>query len=179
RVAGEGGGRFGGADMSTKLKLMGVDVASIGDALGAAPGTLDYIYTDPIAGVYKKLVVSVDGKSLRGAILVGDAADYGTLLQMTLNGIALPGHPEDLILPQREGGAGKGSGVDLLPAGALVCSCNSVTKGGICEAVAAGATTLGALKKQTKASTTCGGCGPLVKQILDAELRKRGVDVKN
>ena len=69
--------------------------------------------------------------------------------------------------------------MDLLPAGALICSCNSVTKGGICDAVAAGATTLGALKKQTKASTTCGGCGPLVKQILDAELRKRGVDVKN
>jgi nitrite reductase (NADH) large subunit len=178
-LAGEADATFAGADMSTKLKLMGVDVASIGDALGATPGALDYVYTDPIAGIYKKLVVSSDGKSLRGAILLGDAADYGNLLQMTLNALPLPEHPEDLILPVREGGTGKGLGVDLLPAGALICSCNSVTKGGICDAVAAGATTLGALKKQTKASTTCGGCGPLVKQILDAELRRRGVDVKN
>jgi nitrite reductase (NADH) large subunit len=178
-LAGEADARFTGADMSTKLKLLGVDVASIGDAHGATPGALDYVYNDPIAGIYKKLVVSGDGKSLRGAILVGDAADYGTLLQMALNAMPLPAHPEDLILPAREGGGGKGLGVDLLPAGALICSCNSVTKGGICDAVAAGATTLGALKKQTKASTTCGGCGPLVKQILDAELRKQGVDVKN
>ena len=107
-LAGEADARFAGADMSTKLKLMGVDVASIGDAHGATPGALDYVYTDPIAGIYKKLVVSGDGKSLLGAILVGDAADYGTLLQMTLNGIPLPEHPEDLILPAREGGAGKG-----------------------------------------------------------------------
>ncbi|HZM43820.1 MAG TPA: nitrite reductase large subunit NirB [Burkholderiales bacterium] len=177
-LAGEADARFAGADMSTKLKLMGVDVASIGDALGATPGALDYVYSDPIAGIYKKLVVSSDGKSLRGAILLGDATDYGNLLQIALNGMPLPAHPEDLILPAREGG-GKGLGVDLLPASALICSCNSVTKGGICDAVAAGATTLGALKKQTRASTTCGGCGPLVKQILDAELRKQGVDVKN
>src|SRR5262245_5940247 len=83
-LAGEPDARFAGADMSTKLKLMGVDVASIGDVHGATPGTLDYVYTDPIAGVYKKLVVSGDGKSLRGAILLGDATDYGTLLQMAL-----------------------------------------------------------------------------------------------
>jgi nitrite reductase (NADH) large subunit len=177
-VAGEAGARFDGADMSTKLKLMGVDVASVGDALGKTPGALDYVYTDPVRGIYKKLVVSGDGKQLLGAILVGDATEYGGLLQMALNAIPLPERPEDLILPAREGG-GKGLGVDLLPATALICSCNSVTKGGICDAVAAGCTTIGALKKETKASTTCGGCGPLVKQILDAELRKRGVEVKN
>ena len=177
-LAGEAGARFTGADMSTKLKLMGVDVASIGDAHGTTPGVLDYVYTDPVRGIYKKLVVSGDGKSLRGAILVGDAADYGSLLQLTQNAISLPEHPEDLILPAREGG-GKGLGVDLLPATALICSCNNVTKGGICDAVAAGCASIGALKKETKASTTCGGCGPLVKQILDCELKKRGVDVKN
>ena len=178
-IAGAAEARFTGADMSTKLKLMGVDVASIGDALGTTPGALDYVYTDPVKGIYKKLVVSGDGKSLLGAILVGEAADYGSLLQMTLNAIPLPEHPEDLILPAREGGAKKGLGVDLLPASAAICSCNSVSKGGICDAIAAGCTSLGALKKATKASTTCGGCGPLVKQILDSELKKRGVDVKN
>jgi nitrite reductase (NADH) large subunit len=177
-LAGEADARFTGADMSTKLKLMGVDVASIGDALGTTPGVLDYVYTDPVKGIYKKLVVSGDGRSLRGAILVGEAAEYGSLLQLTQNAIPLPEHPEDLILPAREGAA-KGLGVDLLPATALICSCNNVTKGALCEAVAAGSTSIGALKKETKASTTCGGCGPLVKQILDAELKKRGVDVKN
>ncbi len=178
-IAGETGARFDGADMSTKLKLMGVDVASVGDALGKTPGALDYVYTDPVQGLYKKLVVSGDGKQLLGAILVGDAAEYGSLLQMALNAIPLPAHPEDLILPAREGGSAKGLGVDLLPASALICSCNNVSKGGVCDAVAAGCTTIGALKKATKASTTCGGCGPLVKQILDAELKKSGVEVKN
>src|SRR5436309_546151 len=177
-VAGEEGGRFLGADMSTKLKLMGVDVASIGDAHGATLNALNYVYTDEAAGIYKKLVISGDRKYLLGAILVGDASEYGGLLQMALNPLPLPEHPEDLILPAREG-AKKGLGVDLLPASAAICTCNGVSKGGICDAIAAGSTTLGALKKATKASTTCGGCGPLVKQILDCELKKRGVDVKN
>jgi len=176
---GDAQARFPGADMSTKLKLLGVEVASIGDAQGAAPDALNYVYTDEAAGHYKKLVVSGDRKQLLGAVLVGEANDYGSLLQLALNAMPLPEHPEDLILPAREGGASKGLGVDLLPAEALICSCNSVTKGSICEAIAAGATSLGALKKCTKASTTCGGCGPLVKQILDCELKKQGVDVKN
>ena len=176
-LAGERDARFADADMSTKLKLMGVDVASIGDAHGAAPGALNCVFTDEATGLYKKLVISGDRKQLLGAVLVGDAADYGSLLQLALNAIPLPEHPENLILPAREGG--KGIGVDLLPASALICSCNSVTKGGLCDAIAAGAASLGALKKQTKAATSCGGCGPLVKQILDAELKKRGVDVKN
>jgi nitrite reductase (NADH) large subunit len=177
-VAGEEGAQFLGADMSTKLKLMGVDVASIGDAHGATLNALNYVYTDEAAGVYKRLVISGDRKYLLGAILVGDADEYGSLLQMALNPLPLPEHPEDLILPAREG-AKKGLGVDLLPASAAICTCNNVSKGGLCDAIAAGCASLGALKKATKASTTCGGCGPLVKQILDCELRKRGIDVKN
>jgi nitrite reductase (NADH) large subunit len=178
-ISGEQDARFPGADMSTKLKLLGVDVASIGDAHGAAPDALNYVFTDEAAGIYKKLVVSGDHKCLLGAVLVGDAADYGNLLQMTLSALPLPAQPEDLILPARAGGGGKALGVDLLPPTALICSCNSVTKRGICEAIAVGATSVDAIKIVTKASTTCGGCGSLVKQILDAELRKRGVDVNN
>lgn len=178
-AAGDDSVRFDGADMSTKLKLMGVDVASIGDAQGKTPGALDYVYTDPVRGIYKKLVVSADGRQLLGAILVGDASEYGGLLQMTLNAIPLPEHPEDLILPAREGGTARGLGVDMLPASALICSCNSVSKGGLCEAIAGGCTTVGGLKAKTKAGSTCGGCAPMVKQILDAELRRQGVKVKN
>jgi nitrite reductase (NADH) large subunit len=178
-LAGEESAQFLGADMSTKLKLMDVDVASIGDAHGATRNALNYVYADEAKGVYKKLVISGDRKYLLGAILVGDADEYGSLLQMALNPLPLPEHPEDLILPAREGGTKTGLGVDLLPAAALVCSCNNVSKGAICEAVAAGCASLAELKKQTKASTTCGGCGPLAKQILDCELKKRGVEVKN
>jgi len=177
-LLGESQLQFLGADMSTKLKLMGVDVCSIGDAHGSTPGALNYVFIDEATGVYKKLVVSGDRKSLLGAILVGDAADYGPLLQLTLNGVEPPEHPEDLILPARTGG-GKGIGVDLLPDTALVCSCNSVSKGQICEAVRGGVATLGALKKATKCATSCGGCGPLAKSIVDAELKKRGVAVTN
>ncbi|HYN13099.1 MAG TPA: nitrite reductase large subunit NirB [Burkholderiales bacterium] len=177
-LVGEDNVQFLGADMSTKLKLMGVDVASIGDAHGATPNALNYVFTDEAAGVYKKLVVSGDRKYLLGAILLGDASDYGTLLQMALNPLPLPEHPEDLILPARTY-AGKGLGIDLLPDAALVCSCNGVSKGQIIEAVGAGCASLGALKKQTKAATSCGGCGPLAKQILDAQLKKRGVAVNN
>jgi nitrite reductase (NADH) large subunit len=97
---------------------------------------------------------------------------------MALNPLPLPEHPEDLILPARTGAA-RGLGVDMLPDAALVCSCNSVSKGDLCAAVAAGCTTLGALKKKTKAATSCGGCGPLAKQILDAEMKKRGFAVNN
>ncbi|MEA3192886.1 MAG: nitrite reductase large subunit, partial [Betaproteobacteria bacterium] len=155
---------------------MGVDVASIGDAHAGTPEAVSYVYTDEI--VYKKLVVSADRKQLLGAILVGDTTDYGPLLQVVLNGMPIPEHPEELIVPMRIGG-GKGLGVEMLPDSALVCSCNNVSKGAICEAVAKGCSSLGSLKKQTKAATSCGGCGPLAKQIMDVELKKRGVSVSN
>jgi nitrite reductase (NADH) large subunit len=96
---------FNGADMSTKLKLMGVDVASIGDAHGKEAGSRSYQFTDERKQIYKKIVVSECGKHLLGAVLVGDAAEYGTLLQMMLNKIELPESPEFLILPQSDGKA--------------------------------------------------------------------------
>jgi len=170
-------GGFGGADMSTKLKLMGVDVASIGDAHGATAGSRSYQFLDERKQAYKKIVVSSCGKRLLGAVLVGDAAQYGTLLQMAVNGIELPAAPEFLILPQAEGMPQRGLGVDALPAGAQVCSCNDVSKGALCEAVANGAASIGALKKCTGAGTACGGCVPLVTQVLNAELAKQGVAV--
>jgi nitrite reductase (NADH) large subunit len=174
-TAGEAQVHFLGADLSTKLKLMGVDVASIGDAHAVTPDALSYVYTDEV--VYKKLVVSGDRRQLLGAILVGDASEYGTLQQAVLNAMPLPEHPEELILPTRS--AKGGLGVDLLPDAALVCSCNSVSKSALCAAIAEGATSLGALKKKTRAATSCGGCAPLAKQILDAQMKKRGFSVNH
>ncbi|QOL49878.1 nitrite reductase large subunit NirB [Massilia litorea] len=170
-------GGFAGADLSTKLKLMGVDVASIGDAHGATSGSRSVQYLDERRQTYKKLVVSECGKRLLGAVLVGDAAEYGTLLQMALNGIELPEAPESLILPQSGGAPKKGLGVDALPESAQICSCNDVSKGSLCAAVRDGAASIGALKKCTTAGTACGGCVPLVTQVLNAELAKQGVTV--
>ena len=169
---------FAGADMSTKLKLLGVDVASIGDAHAASPGARAYSFIDERREVYKKLVVTEDGTRLLGAVLVGDTDDYGTWLQTMLNELPLPEHPEDLILPPRSGGGhSAATGMAALPAGAQICSCNNVSKGAICAAVENGCTTIGALKKATRAATTCGGCAPLVTQVLQAELKRKGISV--
>ncbi len=171
---------FTGADMSTKLKLMGVDVASLGDALCQLSGARAYSFVDERKQIYKKLVVSEDGKYLLGGILVGDASDYGNWLQMMLNAMPLPEYPEQLILPNMEGAAKPAAiGVSALPNSAQICSCNNVSKGALCAAIDAGCTTLGALKKNTKAGTSCGGCSTLVGQILKAELECKGVTVNN
>jgi nitrite reductase (NADH) large subunit len=179
-VAGAVDAAFTGADMSTKLKLLGVDVASIGDAHAATPGARVYAFVDERREIYKRLVVDSDCKHLLGAVLVGDAGEYGNLLQMILNGLPLPEHPEELILPARAGvGAAAGSGLAALPESAQVCSCNNVTKGAICAAVESGCRTVSAIKSSTRASSSCGGCAPLVKQILEAELLRRGVALDN
>ena len=170
---------FAGADMSTKLKLMGVDVASIGDAHGATPGSRSYQFMDERKQVNRKIVDSSCGKYLLGGVLVCEASAYGALLQTMLNKIELPEAPEFLILPESGGAARPAIGVDKLPATAQVCSCNDVSKGALCAAVAGGATTIGALKSCTSAGTACGGCTPLVTQILNAELKKLGVAVNN
>lgn len=178
-IAGDTSAAFVGADMSTKLKLMGVDVASIGDAHGRTPKSRVCQYVDERRQVYKKLVISEDGKQLLGAVLVGDATEYGTLLQMALNGITLPAEPEFLILPSSDGKAKPGLGVDALPDTAQICSCNNVTKGAICAAVGDGATTIAQMKSCTKAGATCGGCVPLVTQVMKMEMSRRGMAVNN
>ena len=178
-IAGQSDAAFTGADLSTKLKLMGVDVASIGDAHARTPQAKTFSYHDELRQIYKKIVVSPDGKQLIGAVLIGNADEYGTLQQMALNGIALPADPEFLILPSSDGKAKPGLGVDALPDGAQLCSCNSVSKGAICAAVGEGATTIAQIKACTKAGSTCGGCVPLVTQVMKAEMARRGMAVNN
>ena len=167
---------FQGADMSTKLKLLGVDVGSIGDAHGREEGSIAYTFSDERIEVYKRLIVSSDGKKLLGAVLVGDCSDYDTLLQYFLNGIDLPADPETLILPYNAGEA-PALGAAALPATATICSCHNVTKGDIVEAMDAGFYSLGDIKSETKASTGCGGCAALLKNIVDDEMESRGLEV--
>ena len=162
-----GAAEFPEADMSTKLKLLGVDVASFGDAMGATPDCLEVVVNDAVNQTYAKLVLSDDAATLLGGILVGDASSYGVLRPMV--GEQLPGDPMALIAPAGAEGGGAGLGVGALPAAAQICSCNSVTKGDLCEAIAGGCNDIPGLKKCTLAGTSCGSCVPLLKQLLEAE----------
>lgn len=167
---------FKGADMSTKLKLLGVDVGSIGDAHGQTPGAVTYVFSDEKIEEYKRLVVSEDGKRLLGAVLVGDCSDYDTLLQYFLNEIDLPESPESMILPSVEGAA-PALGASALPMTATICSCHNVSKGDIFSAIDGGCCSVGDVKGSTKAATGCGGCAALLKNVVDDEMEARGLSV--
>ncbi|MEV0684536.1 nitrite reductase large subunit NirB [Nocardia sp. NPDC050378] len=155
-----GAGEFPGADMSTKLKLMGVDVASFGDAHATTEGALSVVLHDAAKGTYAKLVVSDDAEILLGGILVGDASAYAALRPLV--GRPLPADPASLISP-----AGAELGADALPDDAQICSCNNVSKGAICGAIAEGACDIPAVKGCTNAGTSCGGCVPMIKKLLE------------
>ncbi len=174
-LLGEPGVPFLGADMSTRLKLLGVDVGSIGDAQGVTPGACSYRFVDEANAIYRRLVISADGRKVLGAVLVGDNSYYDTLLQYAQNGIAPPADPASLILP-KTGGA-PALGVEALPETATICSCHNVSKATLCAAIDAGCTDLAELRATTRAGTGCGGCAGLLKQVFDHELAARGVAV--
>ncbi|MGW4644813.1 nitrite reductase large subunit NirB [Sphaerisporangium sp. NPDC004334] len=152
---------FTGGDLSAKLKLLGVDVASFGELSGA----LDVTYMDPVAGVYKRLFISDDARTLLGGICVGDATPYSLLRPMVGRELSAP--PSDLLFAGA-GGAGM-SGADF-PDDAQVCSCNNITKGQISAAITEmGLTDVAGVKKCTRAGTSCGSCVPALASILASE----------
>ncbi|SDG48907.1 nitrite reductase (NADH) large subunit [Dyadobacter soli] len=166
-------------DMSTKLKLIGTDVASFGDPFVEEPACRTIRYENKAKGIYKRINVSTDGKTLLGGILVGEAEQYNMLLQTCKNKTILPPDSEDLILGSR-GGEEAGAGVMSLPDDALICSCEAVTKGMICHEVGEnGHHTVDALKKCCKAGTGCGGCIPMVKDLISGVMKEKGVYVRN
>ncbi|WP_405710352.1 nitrite reductase large subunit NirB [Streptomyces xanthophaeus] len=173
-LAGAGALTFTGADTSTKLKLMGADVASFGDPFApeGRGGAVSVVFSDVREGVYKKLLLGPDG-ALLGGILVGDAQAYGSLKPYA--GRVLPAPPEAFILPAADGAALPGA--DALPGDAVVCSCHNVTKAQVTDAVAAEVLTdVGGIKKCTKAGTGCGGCLGTLQAVLDAELAAQGIE---
>lgn len=176
---GEGG--FTGYDMSTKLKLIGVDVASFGDPFVSNDDCNTIVLEDKTKGVYKRINVSKDGKHLLGGVLVGDADAYNMLLQTCKNKVVLPPNPEDVILGSRGGSeAEAGAGIAGLPDDALICSCESVTKSDICNAVSeGGCETVDAIKKCTKGGTGCGGCAPMLKDLMLHTMKAQGKYVRN
>jgi nitrite reductase (NADH) large subunit len=171
--------RFTGTDLSTKLKLMGVEVASFGDYEVPADRAQPLVFEDPFAGLYKKLLFDREGTRLLGGILVGDAADYGTLAALAKSGSALPCAPGELMGVGRSAAAALG-GAGALADNAQVCSCNNVSKAAICAAIREqGLKSVAEVKTCTKAGTGCGGCLPLVTDIFRAEMARAGVTLKN
>jgi len=172
---------FVGADLSTKLKLMGIDVASFGDALGETANSREVVLEKSLEGIYKKLVLNQQGTALLGGILVGDASEYQKLLQTYQLGLTLPKAPESLLVPQSESASTSDSlSIAFLPSSAVICSCENVTKGDLGKAITEHQiTTITELKSQTKAGTGCGGCLPLMTDILNLELEKQGVKINH
>ncbi len=163
--------RFAGADLSTKLKLLGVDVASFGDAKGVTPNARTVSLTDHVRGAYKKLVLSEDGARVLGGVLVGDTAAYEDLLDRVRSATPITGAPEALIVPPQPGAP--------VPAvaDALICSCEQVRASTLHRAVCGGAHTVGALKACTGAGTGCGGCVPRMNDLLAQERTRLGQTV--
>lgn len=170
---------FTGADMSTKLKLIGTDVGSFG-AIEIPEGSdaREIVINDTHNRIYKKLVVSSDGKKLLGGILVGDASAYGTLHQMYLNEMEIKTDPIQLIMPASDGEPA-GVGVGDLPDSAQICSCEAVTKGTLCSAIENGCSSVAELKSCTKAGTGCGGCVPMMTDLFKQKMRESGVEVSD
>ncbi len=156
--------RYEGSKLSTKLKVMGVELAVMG-AKEPQDGDEVVSYVEPRRGVYKKLIIR-EGR-LAGAILLGDGAAAPRLLQAFDRNEALPDVRADLLF----GGltsASPAAGVEEMPDDAQICNCNGVSKGKIVAAIGGGARTLQAVCSATRAGTGCGTCKVQVKALLDA-----------
>ncbi len=156
-------------DTSTKLKLLGVDVASFGDAKGITPTSLGVVYSDPITKTYKKMVIDDKAKILLGGILVGDISAYPLL--KTLIGRALTDSVEQLLFQNIT----PSSGISI-PDDAQICSCNAVSKAEIVSVIKDNnIVEVVDIKSCTKAGTSCGSCVPMLKTILSEQLEASGI----
>ncbi|PHH81701.1 hypothetical protein CDD82_144 [Ophiocordyceps australis] len=185
--------KFNQPDLSTKLKLLGVNVASFGDFFADRDGpkhipprlakkqscdrnVKTLTYKDPFDNVYKKYIFTADGKYLIGGMMIGDTMDYVKLVPMARKMKELQVPPNQLILGTRKDGD---QGEDL-DDDCQVCSCHNVTKRDIIQCVKDGkAKDLAGVKACTKAGTGCGGCMPLVTTIFNQTMAALGNEVKN
>jgi len=160
---------YSAPDESTSLKLAGVQVAVLGSPTPGADD-LEVVYANAAAGIYQKLVVGDDALTLRGGAFVGDAAPFSTLRAFV--GAALPAEPAAFLAA-----AGADAPEVAIPDAAIVCTCHAVSAGALREHIAAGCHDVAELKACSRAGTQCGSCAPLVKSVLDEELRGLGIEV--
>lgn len=166
-------------DMSTQLKLIGTQVGSFGNPFINDQNVSVITYENKFKGIYKRINVSKDGEKLFGGILIGDTSDYNNLFQLYINQMKLPQNPEDLILGSRGTDSKTTSGVMDLPDSAQICSCESVNKGQICSSIEDGScSSLSDVIASTKATTGCGGCKPMVSDLVSLTLKSLGKQSK-
>lgn len=166
---------FKGFDLSTKLKLMGVDVASFGNCFPDEKAARAITLEDPFQGSYKKLLFNPEGTRLLGGILVGDASDYGRLSLLSRSNQPLTMPPGEVLLGKSVNAR---NGAGLIPDDAQVCSCNNVSKSAICNAIRdQKLTSVEEVKACTRAGTGCGGCLPLVIDLFNAQVKASGQKV--
>jgi len=162
-------GRYLGSQVSTKLKVTGIDLFSAGDFMGGE-GCDSIVLSDPQGGVYKKLVIKDD--KLVGACLYGDTVDGSWYFKLLREGRSVSDIRDRLMFGESSLGDAGHQGQNKAAAMAdadEVCGCNGVTKGTICKAIKdKGLFTLDDVRKHTKASASCGSCTGLVEQIIMA-----------
>ena len=160
-------GRYTGSQTSTKLKVTGIDLFSAGNFTGGE-GTEEIVMSDPVGGVYKKLVIQDD--KLVGACLYGDTVDGSWYFKLLRDGRKVADIRDKLMFGESNIGDVGHQGHNKAAAMAdadEVCGCNGVTKGSICKAIKdKGLFTLDEVRKHTKASASCGSCTGLVEQLL-------------
>jgi nitrite reductase (NADH) large subunit len=154
---------YQGSRTSTKLKVMGVELAVMGEKEPSLESDELVHYSEPRRGVYKKLIIR--GGHLAGAILLGDGSSTPGLIQAFDRGNLIPENRAELLFPTA--GEIKTPHVADLPPSARICNCNGVSKGRIIEVVQQGQHTLKAVCEATRAGTGCGSCKPQVQAILN------------
>ena len=156
---------YSGSFIATKLKVMGVHVASMGERDGVV-GDEIVRYEEADNGIYKKLIIR--GGKLVGAILVGDTDSYDDLSHKLKNGLALPQRRSELLFAAPAAELVNDFSLAQMPDDKQVCDCNGVCKGKIVEAIHAGKTTVAAVGKATRAGTGCGSCKKIIKGLIEA-----------
>ncbi len=157
-------------ELSTKLKVTGCDLFSAGD-FAEGEGREDIVFRDPARGVYRRLVIK--DNVIVGAVMYGDTADSNWFFGLIRDKTDIADMRDTLIFgPAYQGGSAADPllAVAALPRDAEICGCNGICKGQIEDAIAAGATDLGAVRSVTKASGSCGTCTGLVEQVLAVTL---------
>jgi nitrite reductase (NADH) large subunit len=153
---------YTGSKLSTKLKVMGVELAVMGAKEAEGDDDEVVLYSEPSRGVYKKLIVR-EGRLL-GAMLLGDTSMAAPLLQAFDRAAPLPDDRGEMLFPSSSGA--KPPSVIDLPHEAQICNCNGVSKGAIVNAVKGGCASLKKLCDSTRAGTGCGACKPQVEELL-------------
>ncbi|MEU4688848.1 nitrite reductase large subunit NirB [Actinoplanes sp. NPDC023714] len=154
---------YTGSKLHTKLKVAGIDVASMGLIAPEHDTDEVIVYNEPKKGVYKQLIIRDD--VLVGAVLVGDNSKAASLIQAFDRGMALPEERAELLF-DIGGPAGEVSPAEM-PDDAQVCNCNGVSKGAICGVVNQGCKTVSGVMDKTRAGKGCGTCKPLVQRIVE------------